>query len=235
MTKRRRGAAEASVSFLDVISCGFGAIVLLLIIAPVGDPTAQEELEETLQAEVQQLTEELFDARGETVALSEDLKSRKEQLSDLEQRVARLKAQLASVEKQSSEIAQSKIVEEEQLRLALQVLTLTIAETAPGVKGATATGRTKPATLTTGLEIQVPEYLEAGESVLRFVSLGGGALELDGFAVIAAVEVPIDHRLEAAEIESRWKRVGGHWLEPQQRDERRRHRGGDPGRERPAG
>jgi hypothetical protein len=123
MTKRRRGAAEASVSFLDVISCGFGAIVLLLIIAPVGDPTAQEELEETLQAEVQQLTEELFDARGETVALSEDLKSRKEQLSDLEQRVARLKAQLASVEKQSSEIAQSKIVEEEQLRLALQVLT----------------------------------------------------------------------------------------------------------------
>jgi hypothetical protein len=123
MTKRRRGAAEASVSFLDVISCGFGAIVLLLIIAPVGDPTAQEELEETLQAEVQQLTEELFDARGETVALSEDLKSRKEQLSDIEQRVARLKAQLASVEKQSSEIAQSKIVEEEQLRLALQVLT----------------------------------------------------------------------------------------------------------------
>ena len=123
MSKRRRGAAEASVSFLDVISCGFGAIVLLLIIAPVGDPTAQQEAEETLQAEVQQLTEQLFDARGETVALSEDLKSRKEQLSDLEQRVARLKAQLASVERQSREIAQSKIVEEEQLRLALQVLT----------------------------------------------------------------------------------------------------------------
>jgi hypothetical protein len=123
MIKRRRGAAEASVSFLDVISCGFGAIVLLLIIAPVGDPTAQNELEESLQAVVRQLTEELFDARGETVALSEDLKSRKEQLSDLEQRVARLKAQLASVEKQSREMAQSKIVEEEQLRLALQVLT----------------------------------------------------------------------------------------------------------------
>lgn len=46
-----------------------------------------------------------------------------------------------------------------------QSVTLTIAETAPGVKGATAAGRTKPATLTTGLEIQVPEYLEAGESV----------------------------------------------------------------------
>ncbi len=123
MIKRRRGAAEASVSFLDVISCGFGAIVLLLIIAPVGDPIALEEAERNLQTVVQQLTEKLFDALEETVVLSEELKSRKEQLSDLEQRVARLKAQLASVEKQSREIAQSKIVEEEQLRLALQVLT----------------------------------------------------------------------------------------------------------------
>jgi prefoldin subunit 5 len=72
---------------------------------------------------VQELTENLLDARGESVVLSKDLKSRKEQLSDLEERVARLKAQLASVDKQSDEIAQSKIVEEEQLRLALQVLT----------------------------------------------------------------------------------------------------------------
>ncbi len=46
-----------------------------------------------------------------------------------------------------------------------QSVTLAIVETAPGVKGATATGRTKPATLATGLEIQVPEYLETGELV----------------------------------------------------------------------
>jgi len=123
MIKVRRGSMEASVSFLDVISCGFGAIVLLLIIAPVGDPAALEEAEQSLQTVVQELTEKLLDTRGESVLLSKDLKSRKEQLSDLEERVARLKAQLASVDKQSDEIAQSKIVEEEQLRLALQVLT----------------------------------------------------------------------------------------------------------------
>jgi hypothetical protein len=123
MIKVRRGSMEASVSFLDVISCGFGAIVLLLIIAPVGDPAALEEAEQSLQTIVQELTEELLETRGESVVLSKDLKSRKEQLSDLEERVARLKAQLASVDKQSDEVAQSKIVEEEQLRLALQVLT----------------------------------------------------------------------------------------------------------------
>jgi len=46
-----------------------------------------------------------------------------------------------------------------------QTVTLTITETAPGIKGATATGRTKPAQLSTGIEIQVPEYLESGEEI----------------------------------------------------------------------
>jgi len=46
-----------------------------------------------------------------------------------------------------------------------QTLSLRIVDTAPGIKGATATGRTKPATLSTGLEIQVPEYLEVDEVV----------------------------------------------------------------------
>ena len=42
---------------------------------------------------------------------------------------------------------------------------MTVTDTSPAIKGATAAGRTKPATLTTGLEIQVPEYIEIGEVV----------------------------------------------------------------------
>ena len=44
-------------------------------------------------------------------------------------------------------------------------VTLEIVETAPGLKGASATNRTKPARLTTGLEVQVPEYIETGEKI----------------------------------------------------------------------
>lgn len=46
-----------------------------------------------------------------------------------------------------------------------QSVVLSIVDTAPGIKGATATGRTKPAMLSSGLEIQVPEYLENGEQI----------------------------------------------------------------------
>ncbi len=44
-------------------------------------------------------------------------------------------------------------------------LVFEITETAPGLKGASATARTKPATLSNGVEIQIPEYLEPGEMV----------------------------------------------------------------------
>lgn len=44
-------------------------------------------------------------------------------------------------------------------------ITLEVVETAPGMKNASANSRTKPATLTTGLEVQVPEYIEPGEKI----------------------------------------------------------------------
>ncbi|MFT5140258.1 MAG: hypothetical protein ACI9H8_000566 [Lysobacterales bacterium] len=122
MKNRRRELSEASLSFLDVISCGFGAIVLLLIIARVGDPATLEETERDLQGSVKEMQEQLFDIRGETVVLNENFISRKEQLSELRERIARLRANLASVETQSEDVANSKVLEEVQLKLALQVL-----------------------------------------------------------------------------------------------------------------
>ena len=53
---------------------------------------------------------------------------------------------------------------------------LTVIETAPAIKNATATAQTKEALLETGLRIQVPGYLESGERIkvdtreCRFVS-----------------------------------------------------------------
>jgi elongation factor P len=57
---------------------------------------------------------------------------------------------------------------------------LRVVDTAPAMKGATASAQTKPATLETGLVIQVPAYLEPGELVqvdtrdARFVARAKG-------------------------------------------------------------
>jgi elongation factor P len=47
-----------------------------------------------------------------------------------------------------------------------------IVDTVPGIKGSSATGRTKPARLTTGIEVQVPEYMETGEIIKINTSTG---------------------------------------------------------------
>ena len=44
-------------------------------------------------------------------------------------------------------------------------MSLEITECAPGMKAASSSARTKPATLTTGLIVQVPEYLTPGEVI----------------------------------------------------------------------
>jgi elongation factor P len=46
-----------------------------------------------------------------------------------------------------------------------QQVVLEVIDTAPEMKGATATKRPKPAKLSTGIEIQVPEYIAVGEKV----------------------------------------------------------------------
>ena len=46
-----------------------------------------------------------------------------------------------------------------------QTVDLQVIDTAPAIKSASATSRTKPATLSTGIEVQVPEYLENEEII----------------------------------------------------------------------
>lgn len=46
-----------------------------------------------------------------------------------------------------------------------QTVDMVIVETTPSIKGASASARTKPATLPTGLIVQVPEYLSSGEKI----------------------------------------------------------------------
>jgi elongation factor P len=47
-----------------------------------------------------------------------------------------------------------------------QTVTLKVVETEPGIKGATAAAQTKPATLETGLVVQVPSFIAEGEQIV---------------------------------------------------------------------
>ncbi len=58
------------------------------------------------------------------------------------------------------------VVEEQVMAIELPAtVNLSIEETTPAMKAASSSARTKPATLSTGLIVQVPEYLLAGEVI----------------------------------------------------------------------
>ena len=74
MSKRKRREIEIfSMSFLDVVSCGFGAIILLLVIIQISEPRVIEQLAVDLTGLVERLEEEIYVIRGETTVLNRDL------------------------------------------------------------------------------------------------------------------------------------------------------------------
>ncbi|MCB1689662.1 MAG: VWA domain-containing protein [Halioglobus sp.] len=97
MARRRgRGVPEFSLSFLDVICCGFGAIILLLMITKTVQPQIIEASTINLEGKLAALQEQLFEMRGETKILNRDLNAKHEQLSEHEQRIAILRGLMAS-------------------------------------------------------------------------------------------------------------------------------------------
>ena len=93
---RRRGLEEIGLSFLDVICCGFGAIILLLMIVKTVEPILIEDPMISREGLVQK-REELNEIRGETRIL-------KRQLTDEEQQLVRELDELAKAERDVNDI-----------------------------------------------------------------------------------------------------------------------------------
>ncbi len=123
--RRKRQAEGAGIAFLDVISCGFGAIILLLMITESSAPVT---LEVTTDAErpVAELQQELFAIRGETAIVNRDLNAKREQLSAFQQRLAILQRERNMVQaryRASVDMSDEVVDEETRLAIAKQSLT----------------------------------------------------------------------------------------------------------------
>ena len=123
---RRRDVEVFSLSFLDCICCGFGAIILLLTLIRMSEPKAIEQAKDDLQGRIARLERELYEIRGETTILSRELVGKREQLSVDREAVARLQGDLSSLRgefKASKELSQVQDVMQGRFLAAQQRLT----------------------------------------------------------------------------------------------------------------
>ena len=126
MLKRSRETESFTVSFLDVASCGFGAMIILLMLAKPSQPSPLEVAEAAPAAIISELQEQLFEIRGETRVVNRDLNAKQEQLSSIKERVARLRRDLSDVRgefQSSKQLSDATTDEIGKLSLAQQSLT----------------------------------------------------------------------------------------------------------------
>jgi len=117
--KEKRDITEISISFLDVISCGFGAIVLLLLIAKTVDPTLLQAEKNTKLSTVPEMQQQLFEIRNAVSTLSDSFEYKSYQLLEARKKVESLKKELAEKQQKNAVFRD----EQNKLQLAQQNLT----------------------------------------------------------------------------------------------------------------
>ncbi len=123
--RRRRNIEAFSLSFLDCICCGFGAIILLLVLSKIYEPVIIEKTQDDLRSLIALLQQELFDIRGETTVINRDLESVRVQSSTSQLRLASLQGELDTVQGQYrlSQRESEDLADEGSLSVAKQRLT----------------------------------------------------------------------------------------------------------------
>jgi hypothetical protein len=95
--RTRREFEVFTLSFLDCICCGFGAIILLLVLTDVGKPIVIARSEKTLNGQIDALQRQLFELRGETDVLNRELQGRMAVLNTEQARLASLSGDLSKI------------------------------------------------------------------------------------------------------------------------------------------
>ena len=140
MARRKKRDIEAfSLSFLDCICCGFGAIVLLLVLSKIYEPAVLEKTEEDLRQLIAKLQEELFEIQGQTTVVTTALSTVQIETTETRMTLSRLQRELDTVQGQYDLVMSEDPaldVDEGELQAARQRLTAEMRRLAPNFRRA---------------------------------------------------------------------------------------------------
>ena len=97
MRKRNRDIEIGSLSFLDVVCCGFGAVILLLVITKIFEPIRLEESHVELENLITKYQQELEEIVGQTRIISQERLATIERVDLDEVQIAQLQQELTRI------------------------------------------------------------------------------------------------------------------------------------------
>ena len=95
--KKDREISSLSLSFLDAVTCGFGAIILLLVISKIFEPIRLEESDVELDGLIVRYEKELRDILGETDRVRRQQLSTRDDINLDETQITALEAELTRI------------------------------------------------------------------------------------------------------------------------------------------
>ncbi len=115
MTRRRRTTEVFTLSFLDCICCGFGAVILFYTIVSAQSGVAQTRATDTLTAEVNRLDEQVLTGTRNLAALRDTLEKTRTETASAAEQSNILAAQLASRKTQVSNYDATRLSRQERI------------------------------------------------------------------------------------------------------------------------
>lgn len=107
MVRRRREFTVFSLSFLDVMSCGFGAIILVFIVIHHGTESKSQHLSAGMMAEVKVLKDEVSAGKRRVVKLESDLRQTRQTIAASEKQTLDITAQIRELQVEVAALQQS--------------------------------------------------------------------------------------------------------------------------------
>src|SRR5262245_10774988 len=115
MARRRRSVEVFSLSFLDCICCGFGAVILFYTIISAQSGLQRSENTENLRSRVEQLEEQVLERTRNLVILRNTLEKTQSETASASEKSKQLLAELKANEMQKSAYDETSLARRERI------------------------------------------------------------------------------------------------------------------------
>ncbi len=203
---KRRDFNVFSLSFLDIMSCGFGAVILIYIIINHATETTSQEVNAQLLAEVRKYEEQVKDAEENLIILKNTAEDQSDEIVTTEDMAVQLVNTIKALEAELAELQAEGASQEtsiEQLKSELKELELEAANLEGAVEADDSAGTALRTIVGEGDRQYLTGMKVGGQHILILVDASASMLDKTIVNIIRRRNLPEDQQLAS----EKWQRA----------------------------
>ncbi len=203
---KRREANVFSLSFLDIMSCGFGAVILIYIIINHATEVTSQEVNAQLLAEVKQLEELVEDETANLITLRNAVDTQNDEIVTTEDMARELIDTIKALESELAKLQQEGASREEaieQLKSELKELELEAASLEGSVNADQSQGSALRSVVGEGDRQYLTGMKVGGQHILILLDASASMLDKTIVNIIRRRNLPDENKLES----EKWQRA----------------------------